>query len=163
MPTIEKRKITHFGRIIRRNNIHRLILEGPLERTITRERPTTECMTNIKELTGMRLAQDREQWSHYSPLRRRHLMMMVLEAISLKICHGSMFGLPCGGIEVQYDVHQNSSASTRGHGITTLGRFYHVLLNRPIKVVLSANTCMIHCITLEKVLLDPIFLLNLLN
>ena len=89
--------------------------------------------------------------------------MMMLEAIILKICHGGVLGLPCGGIEVKYDVHQNSSASTRGHGIATLGRFYHVLLNRPIKIVLSANTCMIHCITLEKVLLDPIFLLNLLN
>ena len=31
IPTIKKRKITYFGHTIRRNNIHRLILEGPLE------------------------------------------------------------------------------------------------------------------------------------
>ena len=31
IPTIKKRKITYFGHMIRRNNIHRLLLEGPLE------------------------------------------------------------------------------------------------------------------------------------
>ena len=30
IPTIKKRKITYFGHMIRRNNIHRLLLEGPL-------------------------------------------------------------------------------------------------------------------------------------
>ena len=30
-PTIKKRKITYFGNMIRRNYIHRLLLEGPLE------------------------------------------------------------------------------------------------------------------------------------
>ena len=30
VPTIKKRKITYFGHMIRRNNIHRLLLEGPL-------------------------------------------------------------------------------------------------------------------------------------
>ena len=68
VPTIKKRKITYFGHMIRRNNIHRLILEGPLEGKISRGRPRTEWMTNITEWTGMRyedlvrLAQDRESW-----------------------------------------------------------------------------------------------------
>ena len=47
IPTIKKRKITYFGHTIRRNNIHGLILEGPLEGKISRGRPITERMTNI--------------------------------------------------------------------------------------------------------------------
>ena len=31
IPTIKKRKITYFGQMIRRNNINRMLLEGPLE------------------------------------------------------------------------------------------------------------------------------------
>ena len=71
IPTIKKRKITYFGHVIRRNNIHRLLLEGPLEGKVSRGRPRTEWsewMTNITEWTGMRyedlvrLAQDREPW-----------------------------------------------------------------------------------------------------
>ncbi len=31
IPTIKKRKITYFVNMIRRNYIHRLLLEGPLE------------------------------------------------------------------------------------------------------------------------------------
>ena len=66
--TIKKRKITYFGHIIRRNNTHRLLLEGPLEGERNTGRPRTEWMTNITELTGIRyedfvrLAQDREPW-----------------------------------------------------------------------------------------------------
>ena len=66
--TITKRKITYFGHMIRRNNIHRLLLEGPLEWKRSRGRPRTEWMTNITEWTGMRyedlvrLVQDRETW-----------------------------------------------------------------------------------------------------
>ena len=68
IPTIKKIKITYFGHMIRRNNIHRLLLEGPLEGKVSRGRPRTEWMTNITEWTGMRyeylvmLAQDLEQW-----------------------------------------------------------------------------------------------------
>ena len=68
IPTIKKRKITYFGHMIRRNNIHRLLLEGPLEGKRSRGRPRTEWMTNITEWTGMRyedlvrLAQDWEPW-----------------------------------------------------------------------------------------------------
>ena len=68
IPTIIKRKMTYFGHMIRRNNIHRLLLEGPLEGKRSRGRPRTEWITNITEWTGMgyedlvRLAQDREQW-----------------------------------------------------------------------------------------------------
>ena len=68
IPTIKKRKITYFGHMFRRNNIHRLLLEGPLEGKRSRGRPRTEWMTNITEWTGMRyedlvrLAQDREPW-----------------------------------------------------------------------------------------------------
>ena len=67
-------------------------------------------------------------------------LAMMLEAI--KTCQGSMLGLPCGGIEVKYDIQQNSSTLTRRHSIATLRRLYDVLLNRPIKIVLSANTAM---------------------
>ena len=65
---IQKRKITYFGHVIKRNTIHRLILEGRLEGKISRGGPRTEWVTNITEWTGMRyedfvrLAQDREQW-----------------------------------------------------------------------------------------------------
>ena len=68
IPTIQKRKITYFGHMIKRNNMHRLILEGPLEEKLSRGRPRTERLTNISEWTGMRyedlvrLAQDRERW-----------------------------------------------------------------------------------------------------
>ena len=54
IPTIKKRKITYFGHMIRRNNIHRLLLEGPLEGKRSRGRPRTEWMTNITEWTEMR-------------------------------------------------------------------------------------------------------------
>ena len=30
IPTIKKRQITYFGHMIGRNNMHRLLLEGPL-------------------------------------------------------------------------------------------------------------------------------------
>ena len=68
IPTIKKRKITYFGHMIRRNNIHRLLLEGPLEGKRSRGRPKTERMKNITEWTGVRYedlvrhAQDREPW-----------------------------------------------------------------------------------------------------
>ncbi len=66
--TIKKRKITYFGHMIRRNNIHSMLLEGPLEGKVRRGRPRTEWITNITEWTGMRyedlvrLAQDRVKW-----------------------------------------------------------------------------------------------------
>ena len=69
IPTIKKRKLTYFGHVIRRNNIHRLIsLEGPLEGKVCRGRPRTEWLTNITDWIGMqyedvvRLTQDRELW-----------------------------------------------------------------------------------------------------
>ena len=68
IPTIKKRKITYFDHMIRRNNIHKLLLEGPLEGKVSRGRPRTEWMTNITEWTVMRyedlvrLAQDQEPW-----------------------------------------------------------------------------------------------------
>ena len=49
IPTIKKRKTTYFGHMIGRNNIHRLIWEGPLEGEISRGRPRTEWMTNNTE------------------------------------------------------------------------------------------------------------------
>ena len=54
--------------MIRRNNIHRLLLEGPMEGKLSRGRSITEWLTNITQWTGMRyedlvrLAQDREAW-----------------------------------------------------------------------------------------------------
>ena len=68
VPTINKRKITYFGHMIGCNNIHRMILEGPLEGKLDRGRPRMEWLTNITEWTGMRyqdlvrIAQDREPW-----------------------------------------------------------------------------------------------------
>ena len=38
IPTIQKRKITYFGHMIKRNNMHRLILEGPPEEKLSRGR-----------------------------------------------------------------------------------------------------------------------------
>ena len=49
IPTIKKRKITYFGHVIRRNNIHRLLLEGPLEGKVSRGRPITEWMTTLSQ------------------------------------------------------------------------------------------------------------------
>ena len=49
IPTIKKRKITYFGHMIRRNNIHRLTWEGPLEVKLSGGRPRTEWITNITE------------------------------------------------------------------------------------------------------------------
>ncbi len=51
---IKKINITYFHHMIRRNNIHWLILEGPLEVKMNRGRPITEWMTNITEWTRMR-------------------------------------------------------------------------------------------------------------
>ena len=68
IPTINERKITYFGHMIRRNNIHMLLLEGPLEGKLSRGRPRMEWLTNITECTGMRyedlvrIAQDRDPW-----------------------------------------------------------------------------------------------------
>ena len=42
IPTIKKRKMPYFRNMIRRNNIHRLILEGPLDGEISRGRPRRE-------------------------------------------------------------------------------------------------------------------------
>ena len=47
IPTINIRNVTYFGHMIRRNNIHRVILESPLQGKISRGRPITEWMTNI--------------------------------------------------------------------------------------------------------------------
>ena len=70
IPTIKERKITYFnfGHMTRRNNIHRLLLEGPLEGKVCRGRPRTEWLTNVTEWTGMRyeelvrIVEDREPW-----------------------------------------------------------------------------------------------------
>ena len=42
IPTIKKSKMTYFGHMIRRNNIHRLILERPLEGKMCRGRPRVD-------------------------------------------------------------------------------------------------------------------------
>ena len=81
----KEKKNAYFGHMIRRNNIHRVISEGPLEGEISRGRPRTEWITNITEWTGMRyedfvrLAQGGAMEDHDSPpsQRRRHLMMMM--------------------------------------------------------------------------------------
>ena len=69
VPTIKLRKISYFGHMVRRDNIHRLLLEGKIEGKRPRGRPRTEWTDNIKEWTGMpeyneliRMAQDRKKW-----------------------------------------------------------------------------------------------------
>ena len=69
IPTIynRKEKFTYIGHMIRRNNIHRLILECPLEGKINRGRSRTEWMKISKIGSDryedlVRLAQGREQW-----------------------------------------------------------------------------------------------------
>ena len=65
-PTIKERKNTYFCHMIRRDNIHRLISDGPLEGKYLEE--GKERMTNIKEWTGLRyedlvrLVRYRGQW-----------------------------------------------------------------------------------------------------
>ena len=54
IPTIKNRQITYFSHMIRRNNIHRLLLDGTLEGKINRGLPSTELMASITEWTGMR-------------------------------------------------------------------------------------------------------------
>ena len=69
IPAIKKRKLSFFGHMIRRDNIHRLLLEGKVEGKRSRGRPRAEWMDNIFEWTGtseyceiVRMAQNREQW-----------------------------------------------------------------------------------------------------
>ena len=69
VPTIKLRKISYFGHMVRRDNIHRLLLEGKIEGTRPRGRPRTEWTDNIKEWTKIpqyneliRRAQDRKKW-----------------------------------------------------------------------------------------------------
>ena len=57
--------------MIRCDNIHRLVLDGPLDEKITSGGPIMECMTNITEWMRhedlARLAQNREQWRILQP------------------------------------------------------------------------------------------------
>ena len=62
---IKKRQIIYFCQLIRRNNVHRLILKGPLDGRIARGRLRTELMTDIKEWRGVvRLAQSGSMEDH---------------------------------------------------------------------------------------------------
>ena len=42
IPILKKRKMTYFGHMIRRNNIHMLLVEVPMEGKLIRGRPRTE-------------------------------------------------------------------------------------------------------------------------
>ena len=99
--TIKKRKTTYFGHIIRRNNIHRLLLDGPLEGKRSRRRPRTEWMTNITERNGNAIRRPRDICSRSGAMedhdsqpsqRRRHLMMMMSvnrHFFILRLTHGN--------------------------------------------------------------------------
>ena len=69
IPTVRMRKTAYFGHMIRRNNIHRQLLEGKIEGKRSRGRPRSEWIDNISEWTKIRkynelvvAAQDRPKW-----------------------------------------------------------------------------------------------------
>ena len=69
LPAIKKRKLSFFGHMIRRDNMHRLLLEGKIEGERSRGRPRAEWMDNICEWSKtseygelVRLAQNRKEW-----------------------------------------------------------------------------------------------------
>ena len=69
VPTIKKRQLSFFGHMIRRDNMHRLLLEGKIDGKRGRGRPRAEWMDNIFEWIGtsdygevVRMAQNRERW-----------------------------------------------------------------------------------------------------
>ena len=104
IPTIKKRKITYFGNMIRRNYIHRLLLEGPLEAKEAEEGRERSSLKYSMQIVGLprkakngvddkhhRMDGDairipRETCSRSGAMedhdsqpsqRRRHLMMMI--------------------------------------------------------------------------------------
>ena len=81
IPTIKKRKITYFGHMIRRNNIHRLLLEGQ------QRKAKNGVVDKHHRMDGNAIQRPRDNCSRSGTLedhdsqpsqRRRHLMMMMM-------------------------------------------------------------------------------------
>ena len=68
MKTIQQRSLQFFGHLVRRNNIHRVLIEGKINGKRGRGRPITSWVNNIVKWTGLdypsvvRTAQDRHWW-----------------------------------------------------------------------------------------------------
>ena len=72
MKTIQQRSLQFFGHLVRRNNIHRVLIEGKINGKRGRGRPITSWVNNIVKWTGLdypsvvRTAQDRHRWKAVS-------------------------------------------------------------------------------------------------
>ena len=72
MKTIQQRSLQFFGHLVRRNNIHRVLIEGKINGKRGRGRPITSWVNNIVKWTGLdypsvvRTAQDRHRWKPVS-------------------------------------------------------------------------------------------------
>ena len=68
MKTIQQRSLQFFGHLVRRNNIHEVLIEGRINEKRGRGRPITSWVTDIVKWTGLdypdvvRTAQDRPRW-----------------------------------------------------------------------------------------------------
>ena len=68
----QQRSLQFFGHLVRRNNIHRVLIEGKINGKRGRERPTRSWVNNIVKWTGLdypsvvRTAQDRHRWKAVS-------------------------------------------------------------------------------------------------
>ena len=67
MKTIQQRSLQFFGHLVRRNNIHRVLIEGKINGKRGRGGPITTWVNNIVKWTGLdyasvvRTAQDRHR------------------------------------------------------------------------------------------------------
>ena len=80
MQLIMSRKLTFFGHMIRRNNLHRVILEGRMPSRRPRGRPRSMWIDNIGDWVGrkhygwlVRKAQDREKWRQFVAACLQHV------------------------------------------------------------------------------------------
>ena len=100
VPTIKKRKIAYFGHMIRRNNIHRQLLEGPLEGKLSRGRLENGVVDKHHRMDGNAIPRPRENCSRSGAMedhdsqpsqRRRHLMMSMVYGIHMFIVEVSRY------------------------------------------------------------------------
>ena len=87
IPTLKKRKITYFGHMIKRNNMHRLILEGQLEGKLWQRTVKNGVDDKYHRMDENAIQRTRENCSRSGAMedhnsqhsqRRRHLMMMMM-------------------------------------------------------------------------------------
>ena len=63
VPTIKKRKIAYFGHMIRRNNTHRLLLEGPMEGKLSKRKAKNGVVDKHHRMDGNAIPRPRENCS----------------------------------------------------------------------------------------------------